>query len=300
MRSQFSTASPPVHNPNSAFERIFAAAEEHGLRPRRHGRYFLMLCPLHDDREPSCSVLDLTGKRKVKITCFLCGKDADVSILAALGLPISAVYDEPKGTCTGFQPVRLLAPRSSVRKPQITVRRPPAIVLERYDYVDEYGRLLFVKERLDGKPKFRQFVPTTTGKKWDLNGTRRVLFNLPQVIEAIAFGELVYLCEGEKDSNAMTMAGVTSTTWTEGAWGPGSTPKWRDEYTSMLRDAWVVVVRDRDVAGMATAWDIARELRPVAAGVWVTRPAYGKDASDHLSAGFGVDDFIAETLGDDL
>ena len=61
---------------------------------------------------------------------------------------------------------------------------------------------------------------------------------------------------------------------------------------------WVVIVRDRDRAGRATAWDVAGELRSVAAGVQVVRPAYGKDAFDHLAAGLGVSDFIAEENGE--
>ena len=107
------------------------------------------------------------------------------------------------------------------------------MVVGAYRYADETGRTLYVKERLEPK-RFRQFVPTPGGRQWTLNGTRRVLYRLPEVLEAVADGRLIFLCEGEKDTESVRSAGVVATTWTDGAWQPGAAPKWRPEYSEQL------------------------------------------------------------------
>ena len=46
-----------------------------------------------------------------------------------------------------------------------------------------------------------------SGWRWQLGDTRRVLYRLPKVIEAIADGEVIYIAEGEKDVHALEAAG---------------------------------------------------------------------------------------------
>src|ERR1700730_6525628 len=55
-----------------------------------------------------------------------------------------------------------------------------------YDYVNEAGELLFQVVRFEPKD-FRQRRPDgRNGWIWNLNGTRRVLYRFPEVIEALA------------------------------------------------------------------------------------------------------------------
>jgi putative DNA primase/helicase len=67
--------------------------------------------------------------------------------------------------------------------------------LTEYDYRDENGKLLF--QVVSFAPKdFRHRRPN--GKSawhWNLNGARRVLYQLPEVLAA----KSVLVCEGEKD-----------------------------------------------------------------------------------------------------
>ena len=84
-----------------------------------------------------------------------------------------------------------------------------------------------------GAPDRRQAVPASasrtrprkSGWRWSLGGTRRVLYRLPKVIEAVSNGEVIYVCEGEKDVHALERAGVTATC------NPGGAGKWREEYS---------------------------------------------------------------------
>ena len=59
--------------------------------------------------------------------------------------------------------------------------------------------------------KFSQRVPDRTRKSgWPcrLGDTRRVLYQLPKLIEDIADGETIWVAEGEKDVHALERAGV--------------------------------------------------------------------------------------------
>jgi len=117
-----------------------------------------------------------------------------------------------------------------------------------------------------------------------------VLYRLPEVKAAIAESRSVFVVEGEKDADALHAAGKTATCNTEGAAKSNQQP--RKEYTEQLRGAMVTVIADKDDAGMAHAKHIVKELTGVAAHVRLVEPLEGKDAYDHLQAGWRVDDFV--------
>lgn len=77
--------------------------------------------------------------------------------------------------------------------------------------------------------------------KWlyDLNGTKRVLYRLPEVVRA---GE-VLIVEGEKDVE--TLAGLKFTATTS----PMGAKKWRPEYSDYLKDKDVILIPDNDNEG---------------------------------------------------
>jgi 5S rRNA maturation endonuclease (ribonuclease M5) len=135
-----------------------------------------------------------------------------------------------------------------------------------YDYRDEKRERLFQVLRFEppGKPKtFRQRTGPDQ-EKWSIKGVRLVLYHLPELIEAIATGETVFVVEGEKDADTLHRHGIASTTNPMGAEIP-----WRPEYSEMLRDADVVICGDNDRPGRDHAEDVARNLYGVAKRVRV-------------------------------
>jgi hypothetical protein len=118
------------------------------------------------------------------------------------------------------------------------------------------------------------------------------LYRLPKVIAAVRAGQRVYVVEGEKDVHAVERAGGVATTSRFGA------GKWRDEYAEVLAGANVTVVADADQTGLDHAEAIWRSIRGRAREVRVVRPAEGKDASDHLAAGRGLDEFAPVRAGE--
>ena len=81
-----------------------------------------------------------------------------------------------------------------------------------YDYRDEAGRLTYQVVRYPPKD-FRQRRPDGSGGwVWNMKkNTPRLLFRLPELIEAIATGQTIYVTEGEKDALDIVAAGGVAT-----------------------------------------------------------------------------------------
>jgi hypothetical protein len=84
-------------------------------------------------------------------------------------------------------------------------------IIATYDYTDETGALLFQVCRLVPKD-FRQRRPDRKGGwAWKLGDTRRVLYRLPELCEAIAQRRPIYIVEGEKDVESLRKLGLVAT-----------------------------------------------------------------------------------------
>lgn len=254
----------------SAFDRLLDLLDQNGCRPRRTRRGATARCPAHEDRTPSLS-LRARADGAPLIRCHAgCSNDA---VLAALRTSWRELLSE-----NGSTP---------------PLARPRPRIAARYRYEDEAGRLLFEKVRLEPK-SFRLRRPRSGaegGWSWNMEGVRRVLYRLPQVREAVDAGEAVWICEGEKDADALAQAGVCATC------NPGGAGKWDVAYAEMLRGCHgVIVVADRDEPGRRHAAEVAAAVRGVVDEVYIVEAAQGKDASDHLAAGLGVGDFV-QVLG---
>jgi len=158
-----------------------------------------------------------------------------------------------------------------------------------YDYTDETGALLFQVYRFEPKD-FRQRRPDGKGGWiWNLKDTRRVLYRLPELAEALVSEHIVFLVEGEKDVEALRKRNIPATT------NPGGVNKWRDEYNEFLRDADVVLLPDNDAAGREHMQAVAAGLADIAKRVrvadlaksWSDCPPKG-DVSDWFERGNGT------------
>lgn len=214
-------------------------------------------CPAHDDHRASLSVA-YEGNRVLFHCQAGCSKDV---VRKRLGVAWSDLDDY--GAARG----RLVAT---------------------YTYTDQRGAALFRVLRFEPKT-FRIQRVEDGAWVWGRGKAPYALYRLPRVAEAVAAGERVYVVEGEKDVEALEQLGVVATT-NQG----GASKRWRPEYTEALRGAYVTVVADRDEAGRAHARKVHAALAGAAAEVALVEPAVNRpqaDASDHLAAGLGLDDF---------
>lgn len=245
-----------------ALDTVRSALESHGCNPRGGDRSFTARCPAHDDRSPSLSV-SAGRDQPVVFTCH--AGCATTDVLAALGLTMADICstngDRPKG------------------------RR----IVATYPYTDEHGEVLFEVVRYDPKD-FRQRQPDGA---WNIQGVRRVLYRLPEVLAAVERGDPVYVVEGEKDADAIVRAGGVATC------NPTGAGKWSKvpDAAQVLTDADVIIVADRDATGLDHARQVAASLDGKAKSITVVQAITGKDAADHLGAGHGLGELEPVDLG---
>lgn len=153
-----------------------------------------------------------------------------------------------------------------------------------YTYRDRNGKVLFYIDRLSGK-RFRGRREGNGATAFEVPKEMRVLYNLQHVDTAIQSGDVVHLCEGEKDADAMKQHGLIATT------NPFGAKNWQDSYSEALRGAMVVAYVDKDEAGESRAKSLQKALSGVCKSLEFRQAKVGKDPFDHLAAGYGVDEF---------
>lgn len=225
-------------------------------------------CPHHKngtEKSPSLSVTE--GAKGVIMNCHAGCKVEEV--VASIGLKMSDLFDEP-------------------------LQKEKTVVTDTYVYRDENGDVLFEVLRKvsesSGKKTFSQRRRVDGKWVYKLADVRRVLYHLPELRAAVAGGASeVWIPEGEKDVHALEARGVVATC------NPGGAGKWRDEYVAFLEGVErVVVVRDKDGVGSEHANAVVASITKHLPGttVAVVEAKEGKDAYDHFSRGFGIDDFL--------
>lgn len=217
-------------------------------------------CPAHDDARDSLSIAN-GAEGRILLHCHAgCTTDA---ICAALGIRVADLF-----------PAK---PNSSKSRSRIDVT---------YDYCDEAGRLIFQVCRYVPKD-FRQRKPDASapdGWVWKTAGLRQVPYRLPELLAAVSNKRPVYICEGEKDCEALMAAGFAATC------NPGGADKWKDDFAHYFNGAEVVIVADKDAAGRRHAQKVAENLHGVARVVRVIElpDLEGRsvnDAADFFAAG---------------
>jgi putative DNA primase/helicase len=166
-----------------------------------------------------------------------------------------------------------------------------------YSYTDEVGALLYevLRYRLpNGKKKLSLRRPNGKGDwEWNIDGVRRVLYQLPRLFANP--DHYVFVVEGEKDTdrlNALFKASGSPGVATSSALGADDTKKW-DTYKESLRGRSCLVIPDADPPGMAHATGICGYLHGVASEVRLLElPDVGLkgDVSDWLDQGHTLDE----------
>jgi hypothetical protein len=162
---------------------------------------------------------------------------------------------------------------------------------KQYDYKDEHGEVLYQVCRAMPKKFFQRRPDDNGGWIHNLQGVRRVLYRLPELLAADAMAT-VFVCEGEKDVEALRKLGLVATT------NSGGAEKWNDKYSEVLRGRDVVILPDNDDTGRKHAQQVSRSLSGIAARVRIIQlpnlPEKG-DVSDWLKAG-GTAELLQEMV----
>src|SRR5262249_51506156 len=105
------------------------------------------------------------------------------------------------------------------------------------------------------------------GEKWISGKPKgpKIPYRLPELIAA-APTTPIYICEGEKDCDALAAISLVATCNSEGA-DNGSGGKWTSDLNQYFKDRNVNIIPDNDAQGRKHAQHVARQLYPIAASV---------------------------------
>ena len=281
---------------------VLDALTASGRAPREVNGGWAFKCPCadheHGDRKPSGSMSVGSDGRVL----LWCGRDHRAGeIVRALGLELADLFPggskHPGARRYGLRvvagglrppsPAPAKAPRPG--RPEIGVGGIVAV----YDYASADGDVLYRVGRTAGKDFPVAHRDPALGWLWGHPpDSSKVLFNLPAVLDAVERGARVFIAEGEKDALNLNAAFPDRIDYVATSKMGGARSPWLPQYSAALRGAVVQIVADKDPDGTYAAAAAARGLMGVAKEIVIVEASAGKDASDHLAAGFGLADFV--------
>ncbi|HUF69826.1 MAG TPA: AAA family ATPase [Longimicrobiales bacterium] len=229
-------------------------------------KYWTACCPAHDDEKASLSITRGRDGRAL-LKCHTGCEYLD--IMAGLGLgAVDGFADAPQDRTNGGHP----SGRGDI--------------IAEYDYVDAGGELVYQVVRLEPKD-FRARRPNGNGGwVWE-RAAVKLLYRLPDVVDAVEAGRTVYAVEGEKAVDRLRDCGLTATC------NPFGAGKFGAVDVEPLRGAIVCVIPDADAKGRDHAQDVAGRLEGVAAEIRILdlpdRPEKA-GADDWLNSGHTVEE----------
>ena len=273
---------------------LFAALVP-GFVPR--GTNTMARCPLHEDSTSSWSGNVDTGQWN----CFGCGAKGDViglveqvhrldfrGALEWLARFAGAAISEPATNTT---------PKQRKHSKEIWPRIKGGVLTAQYSYGERWIKARY--PLADGKKTFLWFERVADGYLSGLGGAFPGLYVRGDLSLARAFGEDVWLHEGEKAVDRFAAAGHGLKTWPCAVCGPNGAESWSKQGVALAEllagVGRVIAVVDRDKAGLAWARDVQRALEGKVGALRLVQTPLEidkADAHDHLEAGLGLGDFV--------
>lgn len=304
-----SQPSMPTPQPSvrASLDRVAAAAHSLGLVVHNITPHSVMFqCPVHSERTPSAHATWRPRPGEAGYTMVYChGCHArGEEIAAALGLSLSELFDEPLPPRPST-PARRRRPSSRLGKlppPVIPRHTDPAPVhtwvdVEQYTYHDDDGSVVQYVLRQEchctgtKHKNFPQRYPSPQGRLLDKapTGFVPVLYRLPQVLQAIAAKQTIWVLEGEKDVHSAEGLGLVATT------NPSGGGSFGQRFADLFAAATVHAVLDRDATGWTRGVTIYDEITAAGGTVRLFLPAVAEpkaDFTDHVEAGHQLTDLV--------
>lgn len=295
---------------------------------KRQATGLLVRCPVHNERNPSCSVTAADGTLRVK--CFACPLSGDVFDLIAAARGLDRKRDFPAvveagRALAGIAPATTPPPKRQTSNPgQVAAwwDALPPVDAECWDYLRSRG----LEEASDlcryvpdiapgdlewmGKSGYRLAqalrdaagtvvaiqVRQITGHDFRIVGQASAgVFGQVERLEA---AKLVVICEGFADTlAAITAQDAGSPSAVIGIAGTQATAALA---TMPLEGKRVLVAMDADAAGDKAAEAIRVDLEKRRAVVIRARPTKGKDLCDIITAGDSLREFLTASARPDL
>lgn len=218
-----------------------------GKKFNADGTQIQAICPAHDDKKASMSIT-LSGDKAL----LFCHAGCDIDdILKGAGVTFADLF--------------------------LSDNKPTNI----YQYRDGKGNFVYekVKRRLpDGSKTFYQRTITGGQIVDSIKDLPRVPFNYPTVRQQLKNGGLIIYVEGEKDAKTARVLGYTGTTM-------GGASDWKPEYANFFKNGNIILVPDKDKAGLGITEKMITDLKTVVKSLKVIILPNGKDLTEWVEAG---------------
>lgn len=112
----------------------------------------------------------------------------------------------------------------------------------------------------------------------NLGDTPKIPYNYPEVLDNIKKSGLLVYVEGEKDADTARVLGYTGTTM-------GGASDWKPEFANFFRKSNMVIIPDKDDAGLKLAKKMIIDLKPVSKSLKIIVLPNGKDLTEWVQAG---------------
>ena len=213
--------------------------------------HYKVLCPCHDDHEPSLDICEKDGK--ILMSCPVCGADGR-RVMETLDLPVKELF----------------ADQRRYKRDE----KPPNVD---YFYTDDLKKTRFYRwndKKQAYKKSFCWYHKGERGqqvkglpKDSDGRSISPPLYHQEFLIVARERQETVYIAEGEKDVNTLVRLGRLAVCSPHGAGKGRMENKWPKAYSVLFEGLNVVILHDNDEAGLNLAQYVAGQLHPVAKSV---------------------------------
>lgn len=205
-------------------------------------------CPCHDDKKASLSITNTNDR--VLLYCFAGCNVNDILLKSGLTFA-DLFYDSGK----------------------------PPIAIYQYRNADGSFSHEKLKYRTPEGKRFSQRRVDEDGNITDnLKDIQRIPYHYPEVTKTIKENGLLLYVEGEKDADTAKLLQYTATTM-------GGASEWKDEYKLYFKDANMVIIPDKDDAGLKLTTKIAESLKSVAKSIKIVILPIGKDLTEWVEAG---------------
>jgi len=231
---------------------------------------FQCKCPVHDDKKPSLNIKQAEDG-KLLFCCYAGCKTED--IIKALDITWKDAFKEKEEEFFPYYEKAIVNFK--------TYTKEEIQGIAKYIYTDATGNPVMMAVRT-AKKDFFQYSYAGDGKwKSGLNGRPPVLYNLPEVINAVKNNIPVFIVEGEKDVETLRSLNLVGTT------NPMGAGKWKPDYNCYFKDAKVILLPDNDRPGREHMGKVMENLKGIATLKYIELPGLRdkQDVSDWIQAG---------------
>ncbi len=243
---------------SGVFERVIGNLFP-GVQKARKGQQILLLCPFHDDSNPSLSIHTKTGK----FHCFGCGVSGN-------GFDL---YMRLRG-CDFITALHDLESLVGIKKTSVSPRRRRSEVVAVYEYHDENGYILYRKKRYEPgfngrKKSFAFYHEGPHGVEQKGRGGAPVPYNC-HLLASANKGEPIFFTEGEAKADALTKWQLCATSLDTGSQS-GKGASWNPNWNHYFTGREIYLLPDNDEPGELYAGTIGKHILPIAKSVKILR-----------------------------